>query len=84
MSCVVIDILQKYINAYYGISFSILLNKLRIDDALCLLIEKSYDYFSIAGIVTSVGYRNLSSFNVAFKKVSGITPSYFRIQDKLE
>ncbi|MFT6243415.1 MAG: YesN/AraC family two-component response regulator [Salibacteraceae bacterium] len=75
--------ISENINAYYGFSFSSLLNKLRIDDARCLLIEKSYDHFSIAGIATSVGYRNLSSFNVAFKKESGITPSYFRSQNKV-
>ncbi|MFT6502004.1 MAG: AraC-like DNA-binding protein [Crocinitomicaceae bacterium] len=74
--------LSENINAHYGFSFSVLLNKLRIDDARSMLVDEEFDHFSIEGIAISVGYRNLSSFNAAFKKESGITPSYFRNQNR--
>ena len=70
--------ISENINAHYGYSFRVLLNKLRINEARKMLIDDKFSHYSIEGIATSVGYRNLSSFNSAFKKETGITPSYFR------
>lgn len=72
--------LSENVNAYYGYSFRVLLNKLRVNDARQMLVSDDYVHYSIEGIAITVGYRNLSSFNIAFKKESGITPSYFRSQ----
>ena len=70
--------LSETINTHYQISFSNLINKHRIKEASELLIDKNYQHYSIEGIAKTVGYRNISSFNSAFKKETGITPSYFR------
>jgi AraC-like DNA-binding protein len=70
--------LSEHINQHFGVSFSILLNKLRIQAARELLIDEGHKHFSIEGISQSVGYRSLSLFNSKFKKETGITPSYFR------
>lgn len=73
--------LSETINHHYGKPFRTLVNHLRIQEARTLLLDKKYAHYSIEGIATSVGYRNISSFNSAFKKETGITPSFFRKQN---
>ncbi|MFT5823331.1 MAG: AraC-like DNA-binding protein [Crocinitomix sp.] len=70
--------LSESINTHFGISFSVLINKLRIQEARELLISKKFDHYSIEGVAQTVGYKSISSFNTTFKKETGITPSYFR------
>lgn len=70
--------LSETINYHFGKPFRTLVNHLRIQEARTLLLDKNYAHYSIEGIATSVGYRNISSFNSAFKKETGITPSFFR------
>lgn len=74
--------LSESINAHFGLSFSRLINKLRIQEARELLINKNFDHYSIEGIAQSVGYKSISTFNSTFKKETGITPSYFRKMNK--
>ncbi|MEO9533139.1 MAG: helix-turn-helix transcriptional regulator [Crocinitomicaceae bacterium] len=66
------------INEIYSESFRSVVNKLRIEEARSLLINPDYENYSIEGVAVTVGYRNISSFNSAFKRETGITPSYFR------
>lgn len=37
-----------------------------------------YDHYTIAEIVTLCGYRNMEHFFRQFKKITGVTPKYFR------
>jgi AraC-like DNA-binding protein len=69
---------SKTINAYFKIPFNELINQYRIDEACVLLTSKEYDNYSIEGIAQTVGYHNLSSFNAAFKRLTGTTPSKFK------
>lgn len=70
--------LSENINLHYGKSFRSIINELRIAAARRMLIDEKYTHYSIEGVAISVGYRNISSFNSAFKKETGITPSFFR------
>ena len=70
--------LSEQINSNFKMPFRSLINKLRIEEARQLLIDPKFAHYSIEGIATSVGYRNISSFNSAFKRETGLTPSYFR------
>ncbi|MCH2224433.1 MAG: helix-turn-helix domain-containing protein [Crocinitomicaceae bacterium] len=70
--------LSENINLHYGKSFRSIINELRIAAARRMLIDEKYAHYSIEGVAISVGYRNISSFNSAFKKETGITPSFFR------
>jgi AraC-like DNA-binding protein len=58
--------------------FRSLLNMLRIKDAKRLLAKSDMNHYSIEGISSMVGYRNLSTFNRNFKNETGLTPSYFQ------
>lgn len=70
--------ISKTINAYYKIPYNDLVNQYRIDEACVLLTSKKYLHYSIEGIAQTVGYHNLSSFNSAFKRLTGTTPSKFK------
>ncbi len=69
--------LSQVIHEEYNCSFSDFINKLRIQEAARMLANKSYSHISIEGISELVGYRSKSTFNFAFKKIMGVTPSFY-------
>ncbi|MFC2106907.1 helix-turn-helix domain-containing protein [Bacteroidota bacterium] len=68
--------LSQVINENYQKTFFELIGYYRINEAKKLLKEETS--MKISDIVFEVGYNSLSSFNIAFKKQSGLTPSKFR------
>jgi YesN/AraC family two-component response regulator len=71
-------VLSKTINAYYKIPFRTLINNKRIELAKVLLLEESYQHYSIEGIGQTIGYLNKSTFYKNFKFITGVTPSFFQ------
>ncbi|HNW52390.1 MAG TPA: helix-turn-helix domain-containing protein [Prolixibacteraceae bacterium] len=69
---------SQIINQTYGQSFPNYINELRIKAARCMLVSKEYSNYTIEAIGSEVGFNSNSSFVTAFKKFSGLTPSYFR------
>lgn len=70
--------LSDAINSYYQKSFSQWLNELRVFESKKMLASADFDHYSIEGIAKDVGFASISAFNTNFKKITGITPSYFR------
>ncbi|NOZ57115.1 MAG: helix-turn-helix domain-containing protein, partial [Calditrichaeota bacterium] len=70
--------LSQVVREHYGTSFPSLVNNLRISEARRMLADEKYQHYSIEGIARTVGFSSKSAFNVAFKKITGITPSFFR------
>lgn len=70
--------LSDAINSHYKMGFSKLINQIRIKAAQKMLVDPSFDHFSVEGIANSVGFSSISSFNSNFKKITGITPSFLR------
>ncbi len=70
--------LSEVIHHVYGQSFPVFLNYLRIQEAIRLFKEGKGHHYSIEGISQMVGFNSKSTFNAAFKKFTGVTPSYFR------
>jgi len=68
------------INEKKGQNFSSFINRFRINEAKELLLDKEMENFTIEGIANTVGFNSKSSFNVAFKKYEGITPSEYKKQ----
>ncbi len=71
-------VVSNLINDYFKMPFRDFINQLRIEEARKIFSDKNYDHYSIEGVSQIVGYRSISSFNVNFKKITGITPSYYR------
>ncbi len=69
--------LSRLINEVYHTNFSGFINQLRIREAQRLMGDAKYTSYSIEGIASTVGFKTKSVFNTAFKKYTGVTPSYY-------
>ncbi len=70
------------INNTCKMSFIQLINSYRVEDAKDLLLK--YDEsISISSIALEVGFNSVSTFNRAFKKSEGVTPSHFQKLNKI-
>ena len=53
-------------------------NEFRIKEAKSILKDPSKKEFTVLEILYEVGFNSKSSFNTAFKKHTGLTPTQFR------
>ncbi|MEO9870081.1 MAG: helix-turn-helix transcriptional regulator, partial [Ekhidna sp.] len=67
--------ISQVINEIEEKNFSDYINKYRIEEAKKLLIESNYKVLHVA---FDSGFNNKASFNNAFKKTTGVTPSKYR------
>ncbi len=70
--------LSQVLNESLKISFQDLLAQFRIREACRLLREEANAEMKIETVANMVGYNSKSSFNTAFKKRTGLTPSEYR------
>jgi AraC-like DNA-binding protein len=71
-----VHVLSQAINGGLGKSFFEMIATYRVQEAKTLLIKQKN--IKVEEIAEQVGYNSKSSFNTAFKKVTGLTPSEFR------
>lgn len=69
--------LSQVINEEFGKSFNNVINEYRVHEARMLLAGDSARIFTIASVAQSVGFNSVNVFNKAFKRYTGITPSFF-------
>jgi len=69
--------LSRAINIVLKKSFTNYINDLRIKEAIRKISSQYFKQITIEGISEEVGFNNRVSFNAAFKKYTGILPSYF-------
>lgn len=70
--------LSMVVNVQSNSNFNEYINKYRIEHAKEILKDSRLSNLSIAAIAYDCGFNSLSSFNGAFKKNTGKTPSAFR------
>lgn len=70
--------LSILINRHIGQHFFDFINKYRIEKAIEIIEESSTKEFTIQQILFDVGFNSKSSFNTAFKKHTGLTPTQYR------
>jgi AraC-like DNA-binding protein len=71
-----VHVLSQVINEGLSKSFFEMTAEYRVEEAKKLLKEKQN--IKVEEIAEQVGYNSKSSFNTAFKKITGLTPSEFR------
>ncbi|MCC9620139.1 helix-turn-helix domain-containing protein [Thalassospira sp. MA62] len=71
--------LSFVLNQHLGKSFFDFVNEVRVDAAMCRLLEQPNK--TVLAIATEVGFNSKSTFNQAFKKIAGCTPSTYRKQN---
>ena len=69
------------INTIHGQNFNSYVNQLRIKKAKSLLENNKLESLSVEGIGNEVGFHSKSAFYSAFKKVTGTTPSKYKLQN---
>lgn len=69
--------LSQVLNEFLEKSFSDFVNEYRVEEAKKLLCSEELN-LSMNGIAEESGFNNRTTFNTAFKKFTGLTPSEFR------
>ncbi len=72
-----VQLVSKYLNEVEQKSFYDFINQYRIDEA-CRRLSDADNSESVLNIALGVGYNNKSTFNAAFKKYCGRTPTAYR------
>ncbi len=70
--------LSQIINDTYKCNFPTFINQLRVEEAQRLLKNASHHHLTIEFLGEKVGFKSKSAFNTAFKKETGVTPSYYK------
>ena len=70
--------LSQIINVRLRRNFYDFINSYRVEAAKSRLTDPKENYVTILSIAYDVGFNNKASFNAAFKKHTGITPSQFK------
>ena len=76
--------LSHVINDEFGKNYSDFINEYRIKEAMIILSDPKYSKYSIEAIAKKAGFNTKTSFNIAFKKFTGITPSVFISNIKIQ
>ncbi|MBC8046725.1 MAG: AraC family transcriptional regulator [Fimbriimonadaceae bacterium] len=71
--------LSFIINTSLNKNFADLMHEYRIREACRLLADKSYYDTKILSVAFDVGYTNKATFNAAFKKFIGVSPSIYKM-----
>jgi YesN/AraC family two-component response regulator len=68
---------SQVINSVLKRNFSTLVNESRIREAQRLLLEMDTSKYTIDMVVHETGFKSRSTFNAAFKEISGVSPSFY-------
>lgn len=72
------QLISSVINEHARHNFNDFINYYRIQNAKKILANQQSDKFTISSVAFDMGFGSLSSFNSAFKKFEGTTPSAYR------
>lgn len=75
------NIISQVINQHQGVNFFDFINTYRVNEAKIRLKEPKYKNYSIIAIAYDSGFSSKSTFNQAFKKITGKTPSQYLEED---
>ncbi|WP_295938598.1 helix-turn-helix domain-containing protein [uncultured Alistipes sp.] len=70
--------LSEAVNRVTGDNFNVFINNARVREAIRLMSDPAYDKLSMDAIWLDAGFNSRQTFWIAFKKTTGLTPSYFR------
>ena len=70
--------LSELVNTEYGIGFSRLVRRYRVEEARRLLLDEPRS--SVLSIGLQVGFRSQSNFYTAFKEFTGVSPGQYRAE----
>lgn len=72
--------LSQLLNEYLSLKFADFVNAYRVKAVQKMLIDPAYNHFTILSMAFDAGFKNKASFNSAFKKHCGQTPTQYKKQ----
>jgi AraC-like DNA-binding protein/uncharacterized Tic20 family protein len=72
--------LTQVINEKLNKNFYQFINEYRVEEVKRLLMDKDFKKFTITAIAFESGFNSKSAFNSAFKEITGMTPTEYKIQ----
>lgn len=70
--------LTQVINEKLNKNFYQFINEYRVEEVKSLLADKDYQKYTMTAIAFEAGFNSKSSFNSAFKEITGMTPSEYK------
>lgn len=70
--------LSQLINDGIGDNFYDFINKYRVEQVKKLMTDPRVKHFSMLGIALEAGFKSKSTFNLIFKRFTGLTPTEYR------
>jgi len=80
------EYLSRTINHFFGKTYTDYINEYRVKSAIQLfedIISGTVNNCTMLQVAKSTGFKNTSTFNPAFKKVMGVTPSEYKQRIKV-
>lgn len=72
------SVLSKVINSSYGQNFNDFVNHYRVEEVIRLMGEQAYRNYTLLAVAYDAGFNSKSTFNRAFKKVTGSLPKDYQ------
>jgi AraC-like DNA-binding protein len=70
--------LSQLINTGIGENFYDFINKYRVEEVKRLMIDPAKQNYNLLGIALEAGFKSKSTFNLIFKRFTGLTPSEYK------
>ncbi|HTJ52679.1 MAG TPA: helix-turn-helix domain-containing protein [Cyclobacteriaceae bacterium] len=70
--------LSHLINVGVGANFYDFVNKYRVEEVKRLMTDPQVKNFNLLGIALEAGFKSKSTFNLIFKRFTGLTPTEYR------
>jgi AraC-like DNA-binding protein len=74
--------LSYLLNEGFGVNFFQFINTYRVNEAKQLMLSGKNNHLNILGIAYNAGFNSKTTFNTAFKKETGLSPSQYIQQVK--
>jgi AraC-like DNA-binding protein len=72
------QLLSQYLNHMLGLNFFDYINGLRVEEVKQLICDPAHAEEALLDLAFRSGFNSKSTFNAAFKKITGMTPSAWR------
>ena len=72
------SVLSQLINDGIGENFYDFVNKYRVEEVKRLMTDPEVKNFNLLGIALEAGFKSKSTFNLIFKRFTGLTPTEYR------
>lgn len=78
------NILSRVINAGFDRNFNDFVNEYRVEAVKQKLLDPNFSHLSLLGIAFECGFNSKATFNRAFRKHAGLSPSEFMATQKMK